>query len=408
MLEDPGDYTVEEEASIEMGLKMAEMLRSNENQAIKFVKHDIGQGCTDAWVCRDNVSHKTFGKSQTQVHGASIQECLAFFLNYDSHWYKTHHGSAATVSSCLAEIINNHHRVTYYHGKGHLTVSDRDFVFDVIAKKLTDDKWIAVYTPTTHARFPVPYDTVRGESTRVYVLTKVSEEVTSLELYMTIDLQGHMPEFVTNKVVIPTSLRSDVMLYFLQLRVYADYEEEDSERLAQHLMDIMGEFKAGDERDFHFKRFFHRTKALITILDTYPWFEVLLYCVIENRGVSHGGGGGDDGRDRNTSAGRRLSKMMTLKDVGIKDAMNIGESFALTLMSSPTPEEAVDDWLTKRKVLLEFSILEPKFFRPFIVVVAKNLVIMAKKKEQNAKFLVLTVIMMLAILFALFFALWKE
>ncbi len=55
-------------------------------------------------------------------------------------------------------------------------------------------------------------------------------------------------------------------------------------------------------------------------------------------------------------------------------AISVGQALALTILSCTTAELAVDEWILGHDVLVDLDKAEPTFFRPFLTIIAKNLI----------------------------------
>ena len=386
---DPGPYTVEEDSNVLDGLRVVDKLSDDDShQEIKMTKYNARSPLLDASMCFDNEHNITYGKVAVTVHGASVLDLVASLSDYMSNFYSKHSTAVNRVESRILERINNHHQVLYYKGRATGLFQDRDFVWSFIVKRLSDDQYCCVLLPTHHKDAPITSDVVRATSTRVYRLTKISENATKMELFMTINMGGIIPIFLTNSLVLPTALEVIEHIYFLQIKPYADYDKAGyaAAMLAQMLIDALSSSSAtAADRDAALRQSFIRTAALRHATSLHPWFQSLVGAFVND----------DDARlptAINASArgvrslfvcSRAAATKRTLpsepnnsnarKDnfVSVAHAEEVGRGFALCLSSNLTSSAAVDAWMKTDPALQQVEDDLPSLFRPFFVHLAQ-------------------------------------
>ena len=225
-LDEPGKYSAQEEKAIQDGLLVVSKLgggTTDKHPGVVMTKHETHTPLQTAFTCYDETNHVTYGKVTFTVR-APMLDIAAFLVDYEARFYR-HIDTPNMIKSSVLERVNNHHLVFYYLGRSPPPFQNRDFVWSFIAKQITDDQFVCVLQPALHDAVPITSDTVRAESTRIYRLTRVAPSVTKLELFVTIDLKGSIPSFITNTIVIPTGLSVIEPLYFLHIKEYEDYDK---------------------------------------------------------------------------------------------------------------------------------------------------------------------------------------
>ena len=281
LVSNPGKYTAEEDEKIEEGLLLVETL-SDGNHTTRLTKQPLRSRLWDVFVFYDSVRNITYGKTSRVIRGASVLDTVAFLTDYDSQFLKSTIDHPNQLEVRTLERVNNHHRVFFYLGRSPPPFRNRELVFDFIVKRLSDDQYICILTPALHKDAPVSKSVVRATSTRIYRVTKIEENVTGCELFMTIDLKGNVPSFITNSVIIPTALNLGLPLYFMHILPYSDFDKEDARSLGVLLMDATRSL-SGKALHAEVQKLFHRTAVLRHLFGTYPLLSSLLHYVVENR-----------------------------------------------------------------------------------------------------------------------------
>ena len=157
--------------------------------------------------------------------------------------------------------------------------------------------------------------------------------------------------------------------------------------LAQLLMDCTRD-RMGAVRDAAVRVFFSRTAVLRDLCDKYPWLVAMIVCVVQNKILP------DKERiqkmhsdlesvkkkgflptlilhQASPARAKRDNMLIPLTFVTEADAIKWGRAFALKLLSSTSPEFAVDEWIVERRALVELDKHEA-VFRPFVGCIATN------------------------------------
>ena len=353
---DPGLYTKEEKDKINDALLLADKFKAGDDKHdhITLTKRESFSPLSEVYVCHDRKLKVTYGKESSVVRGASLLDAAAYLVSFDSLYYKKYLSRPSGVKFRVLERVNKHHQMWYYYNRGVPPYAPRDFVWSVIFKRISDDQYTIVLLPALHNDAPITKDTVRAESTRVYQLTKIEQDVTKLELFVTLDLKGFIPTFLTNSVVIPVVLRASAPLHFIQIKDYENYDAagEDARALGQRLIDETRPLH-GEAKKAALRTFISRSAALRHVGDKYPWLFAMILCVVENT----------------LAVGRSA---IPATDESVLDPESIGKSLAFCLQAQGL-DKGVEDWIRSHRLLVELDKQEPQFFRPFMTVIAKNL-----------------------------------
>ena len=377
---DPDPYTKDEDDIIDGGLLLVKKL-SGKTPEITLTKLETNTPIEDAYMCYDHELHVTHGKVEVAVHGANVLDVCAFLSDYMSRFYVKHSPDPSMLDSRVLERVNSHHQVWYYKGRGTPPFQNRDFVWSFVVKRLTDDQhqYLCVLYPTQHVDAPITSDTIRATSTRVYRLTAVSPSVTRMELFMTLDMKGFIPSYLTNSIVIPTALRVSQTLYFMQIKEYSDYDSagEDAKVLGQLFTDSVRSLSGGSAADAALSELFYRTAAFRHLFKIYPWLEAMLRCIVENKknlrsAVARRGSVTSFSSTPSASASRASIVVPEVDAI-----VMLGKALAFDLLSrlsgAQPPTEVVELWVNERKNIIDAGKLDPTFFRSFFTCVAKNL-----------------------------------
>ena len=371
LLNDPAPYTADEESKISEGLRIVAKLSNDTNSEIKMTKVETGTQLQSAYMCYDNESHITYGKVAVTVHGASVLDVAAYISDYMSNFYEKHSPNPNKIESRILERINNHHQVWYYKGGPPPPFQPRDTVWSFIVKRLSDEQYVCVLQPTTHKDAPITSDVVRATTTRLFLITKVSENVARQELFITINMGGIIPSYITNSIIVPTALRVAQHIYFLQIKPYADYDKAGhaAAMLAQMLVDALSSSATAADRNFVVRQFFIRTAALRHAKAQHPWLPSLVvafalaeYDLRPTTGIN--------ARVRSLFAKRTLPSAPLIsvaraEDFTVARAEEAGRSLALCLSSNFTSTAAVEAWMKMYAALQQVEDDLPSLFRPF-------------------------------------------
>jgi hypothetical protein len=195
---------------------------------------------------QDAASNVLLGLAELQIRAPPL-DIVAYILNLDSRFMESENAvDADLVFAKVLETVNPHHRIWFnrYKARG---VSDRTFVYSVIAKQEAEDPptyVVAVTTIPIHDKID-PKDearAVRAETYRGFRLTEVAQGVTKVEYACSLNLRGWVPQSITNKVAVPGQMRNPqtIQRYFQHVRPLSECNAEDG-RVVGHLLVMLVE-----------------------------------------------------------------------------------------------------------------------------------------------------------------------
>jgi hypothetical protein len=158
----------------------------------------------------DEASGHLLGRSEAVIRGATPLQLAAYCLNFDSRYVLSTLNADVDLRNETIEIRSAHHTIGFYRGK--ITgASDRTFLFSAIAKKVADDPvtYVVVVMPISkHAKITAKDEAkaVRAENRRTFRFTEEAPGLTRVEYACSLDMKGFIPQWLTNKVIIPTQL----------------------------------------------------------------------------------------------------------------------------------------------------------------------------------------------------------
>jgi hypothetical protein len=159
----------------------------------------------------DEAGRLLLGRAEVEVR-ASPLEIVAYMLNYDGRHIQSDWDPVVDVRSEVVARVNEHHTIVFNRRKLGSGLSDRTFLNSVVAKKVAENPptYILVAVPIAQHPKISPKDeagAVRAECFRSFRCTEVAPRRTKLEYVCSLDLKGHVPQFVTNMVSIPQQAR---------------------------------------------------------------------------------------------------------------------------------------------------------------------------------------------------------
>ena len=351
---DTGEFTADEIACFERALHMEEKVGSGAARTnVITTKHSTIHAETAY------VGGVLFSHVKCLIRAEPI-DVLAFYMNTDSLIQTKYERGSSTKELKTLEIVNDHHIVVY--ASYSTPFSDREFVGDVLWRQERHDQYFMVNVPANHDKAPPSRDVVRGESIRAIRLREMAPGVTNFTLMFTMDLKGNIPSYITNNYVIPGNLEIPLVYqrYFQLIKPMSEFDKngEDAKMLAQLLLDDIESKSSAADRLAALQLYFIRTESLRFIATTYPWFEELLWHII----------------DDNQPMQICLPRSTTLSAFSPADATAAGRSFATCLRGSLTPQLAVNMWFTMwDPAMAQLDAEFPLFLRPFVTRVAKCL-----------------------------------
>ena len=394
LIDDPGEYTAEENHFLGVASNMMAMEDSSEVQTKKYdTKTPLLSASIMIDKTKSDKSNHVYGKAVCFIRGASPEDLVAYSMHYNSIISDKYERSPNAITKSTLETINNHHRVLYLKVMVPPPFQKRDFVGSFVFKKQDSrdavggtKQYLCIVHPTTHEGAPLhdqleskssspssksisrssfskPEDyAVRGESIRVLRFTEVSPNVTKYELVFQVDMKGHFPQFLNDKVTIPSSVTgpSRVQRHFMQIKKAGDYDREglDGDLLGQLLMDGIGDGTAAEEEQERvLLLFLTRASALREIVSKYDWFDKLLLNIII-------------AKKRFAKFESAHKNLTPLSQYTAEDTLVASKSLAKYTVGN-FPRDAVDVWMSKNLAMEQLE-EEYRMFRPFIVSVVKR------------------------------------
>ena len=157
---DPGEYSVEEEAQIQRGLRIVNRLGGdndsvdNKQTDIVMEKYETHTPLKSAFICHDMTNGVTYGKVSSTVRGASLLDLVSFLVDYTSHFETKYKEAHNRIKFGILERVNNHHLVFYYETSAPPPLCNRDFVWSFVTKQINKNQFVCVYQPTLHDDAP--------------------------------------------------------------------------------------------------------------------------------------------------------------------------------------------------------------------------------------------------------------
>ena len=103
----------------------------------------------------------------------------------------------------ILAVTNAHRTIILYECKSP-PFQNRVFLNAMVWKKMSDTQYILCIYPIASHPSVTPSDerhAVRAEGTRFFRFTTIAEGITNAEYFCMMDLKGHFPAFLTNKVI---------------------------------------------------------------------------------------------------------------------------------------------------------------------------------------------------------------
>ncbi len=279
---------------------------------------------------RDQKTGKLLGRSRAVIRGASPEDLVAYTMEYDSRHHFSLRNPHVDVRSEILDIINEHH-IVIYNEKCNAGFHNRTFLNSMIWKQLSAEPRVFVLgaVPIDHHFQIGPADeahALRAETMRCFRFTALRPDVTLFEYASWLDLQGHVPKLVIEKVAIPQTMQAPIkyQTYFLQLRLVAACTADDGALAANLLMDQVAQVKK-DEIPTVVAKFVSQTAMLRTC--RFAHIGTMLLAIV-------------------------LHTLGTVQDVAVVDpaalsveqARSIGRGFGSMIIGNTSPEAALHEF----------------------------------------------------------------
>jgi hypothetical protein len=191
----------------------------------------------------DRKSGELLGRSDAIIRGASPEDLVAYTMEYDSRYATSRFDARVEVRSEILAIVNEHHIVIYNEYRA-TVIQNRSFINALVWKQLSAEPrvYVACGAPIDQHEQIGPADEAgrtRAESMRCHRFTALRPGVTLFENACWLDLKGHVPKWVAEKVAIPAQVHvpATYQEYFMQIRPIGLCAAEDGAVVAKMLMD---------------------------------------------------------------------------------------------------------------------------------------------------------------------------
>jgi hypothetical protein len=258
-------YTVEEMGMIERCMALFDAFDLSSGAA-KELKHASTMEFVQTK--RDETTGRLVGRSRAVIRGASPEDLVAYTMEYsDSRHMLSYWDLRAYPRSEILEVVNEHHVIHYdeNHTPG---LHNRTFLNSMIWKRASSEPLVydLCITPIVQHDRIGPADeahAIRAETMRFYRFTALRPDVTLFEYATWLDLKGHVPNLLIEKVVIPQTMQAPIkcQTYFLQLKTMAACTADDGALAASLLMDQVAAVEK-DEIPTVVSKFVTRTSML--------------------------------------------------------------------------------------------------------------------------------------------------
>ena len=283
---------------------------------------------------RNSGERMAWGTSEIVVR-AGVEEVLAFMWQFSSRARR----KANDLEKTVVKEFNSHYIIAYtckagVH-KGVLKLLPREGLSSFIWKRIDKKTVVFAATPTTHDDKPLTSERVRGEVPFVIRIEKQANDMCKLTYCICLEM-GAVPnlilDFYLAKFMQVTEL---VQQYFQKLRLLKDLDVDDGKAMAEALVAKYSkkekqEAKESKHSISHVR--VHSVTSSHVALKQYGdenlWFRELMIGIVSNELLG--------------SSGVVNSRLLTLSE---KEGRTIGNSLASILMSSTSPDLAVEEWI---------------------------------------------------------------
>ena len=346
-------YTSKENNAVNRLLEIAEAFKASKSKKMT-TDSTLAQG--KKHVAKGQ--HTTTGYYKTNVP-CGLQELHAHIEAEDN---------SSNFKEKIEEAFNDHHSIRYYAMSLPNPVHDREFHTSVITK-FEDGKIIFVSVPCIieeKARNVHP-DRVRAEIRNMYILTKISDNITRVDFYAEIELGGYIPRWIINREL-PKFMSAPTkwQIHFQHQRKLNQLDAEDGKNMGIMLTNK----KKGERVDMRLETFLSKNEALQQLQTTsFPQLDGMMLALLQNK-LFHKKTKQQQKRDGHKVA-VAVSADRTLNDLTEAETTKIGRSFALLLLTTTEPAAAVDAWKLDNKVLAPLF-ADHAWFEPMMNAIAKQ------------------------------------
>jgi hypothetical protein len=141
------------------------------------------------------------------VVGASPEQIVAFLMHFDSKYHSSLLSPVLDVRHETLEVVNRHHKVVFIEMKT-APLRNRTWLTALLWQKVCDAPltyvWVGVPIEH-HAKVTVEDEAhaVRAGGARCFRCTRIGDNETQVEYACSLDLRGHVPQWLTDSVATP-------------------------------------------------------------------------------------------------------------------------------------------------------------------------------------------------------------
>jgi hypothetical protein len=175
--------------------------------------------------------------SRAQLEVRAPPEQIVAFLMAHTMQYYNHNMESRDGEFEVAERRNDHHIVARIPVSLPAPITDREFVFESLWRKLGEDTFFVAQTSCKHDEFPLSNAFVRIIFSRNFKLTRLSPRLTKIEIVGMAKLGGSLPISLNHQITMTfmTTSQISMMQYFVSVRPADSINEGDATRLG-HLL----------------------------------------------------------------------------------------------------------------------------------------------------------------------------
>jgi hypothetical protein len=306
----------------------------------------------------DDKSGLLIGHVEAKVR-TSPEQVVAYLMHFGSAYNRATSNPALDVRREILEVRSPHNTVVFTEKKT-APLHNRTFLNVLLWQKVCDMPltyvWVTVPIES-HAKI-VPIDeahAIRAEVVRCVRATQTAVGVTRIEYACSLDLKGHVPSWLTDRLVIPTlmGLPYDLQAYFAHVMPPPSCTAADGTLLG-HLIVDTADCAKKPERASAVRTFVERTATLR---------ESVVGCLDALLTATLGVSGYDV-----------LPQAVATTDpvaLTVAEATMIGRGFDAIIRVSATPSDAVDE-LIRKYAAVNVAAQQHVWARPMLETIAKR------------------------------------
>jgi hypothetical protein len=327
------------------GKGKAQSMRRSKTVELANTKHDERSGLL-------------IGHVEAEVR-TSPEQAIAFLMHFGSKFFQSTLNHEVNVRREVLEVRSPHYTVVFLEKKS-APFQNRTFLNALLWQKVSD-------TPLTYVWVTVPIEShakiapedeahaIRAEGTRCIRATQTAVGVTRVEYACSLDLKGHFPSWLTERVAIPglLGLPYELQTYFTHVMPPPNCTAADGTLLGHLIMDT-AEAAKKPERASAVQTFVGRTAILRE--SGAGCLNALLTASL-----------GESGHDV-------LPQAVATTDpaaLSVAEATTIGRGFDAIIRVSATPSDAVDE-LLRKYAAVDVSAQQHGWVRPMLETIAKR------------------------------------